>query len=94
METTLAIYEALLQASVPPAAARRVAECLEKDMTTNLATKQDMLHLERQMNTRFDAMESRFVLTQQSLESRIVFKLGALMVVLFGLASALQRLAG
>lgn len=39
METSLAIYEALIQASVPAAAARRVAESLEKDMTSNLATK-------------------------------------------------------
>ena len=32
----LAIYEALIQANVPPPAARRVAESLEKDMTCSL----------------------------------------------------------
>ena len=94
METSLAIYEALIQASVPPPAARRVAECLEKDMTSSLATKQDLAHLEQLMVTRLEALESRFSLLNQNLESRIVFKLGALMVVLFGLASTLQRLAG
>jgi hypothetical protein len=81
METALAIYEALIQANVPPPAARRVAESLEKDMTSNLATKQDLQHL-----------ESRVSLMMQNLESRILIKLGALMTILFGLASAVMAL--
>ena len=87
METSLAIYEALIQANVPPPDARRVAECLEKDMTSSLATKQDLQHLQQLMNARFDALES-------TLEYRIVFKLGALMVVLFGLAGTVLKLLG
>lgn len=94
METSLAIYEALIQASLPSPADRRVVECLEKDMTSRLATKQDLALLEQLIVTRLEALESRFSLMNQNLESRIVFKLGALMVVLFGLASTLQRLAG
>src|SRR6187200_3068735 len=54
------IYEALIQANVPPPAARRVAESLEKDMSSTLATKQDLHHLEQVMNSRFDALEARF----------------------------------
>lgn len=77
METTLAIYEALIQANVPAPAARRVAESLEKVMTSNLATKQDLQNF-----------ESRISLMMGNQESRIVLKLGALMTVLFGLASA------
>jgi len=110
METALAIYEALIQANVPPPAARRVAESLEKDMTSNLATKQDLQHLdqlmttrlqglESRLTTRFEAMDDRFselesrvALMMQNLESRLVFKLGALMTVLFGLASAVPAL--
>lgn len=46
MQTTLAIYEALIQANVPAATARHVADTLEQDMTTALATKQDLQHLE------------------------------------------------
>lgn len=110
METALAIYEALIQANVPPPAARRVAESLEKDMTTNLATKQDMQlvkqdlhgviqgmrqdlqHLDQQLNTRFDALDIRVSLMLQNVESRIVVKLGALMTVLFGLAGAVLAL--
>jgi hypothetical protein len=142
METSLAIYEALIQANVPSPAARRVAECLEKDMTSNLATKNDFLllrqeieHLSQSMATRFaalearfdarfeavdtrfnsidarfearfeaidtqfvavdsrfDALESRLSLTIQNMETRLMVKLGALMVVLFGLAGTLMKL--
>jgi signal recognition particle GTPase len=93
METALAIYEALIQANVSPPAARRVAESLEKDMTSNLATKQDLQgvkqelqHFEQLMTTRFDSLESRVTLMLQNQESRIVVKLGVLMTVLFGMA--------
>jgi len=92
METALAIYEALIQANVPPPAARRVAESLEKDMSSNLATKQDLHHLEQLMETRFEAADSRLLLLLQNLESRIVIKLGALMTILFGVASAVLAL--
>ena len=102
METALAIYEALIQANVPPPAARRVAESLEKDMTSTLATKQDLQgvrqeiqHLAQLMNARFDAVDDRFAafdirfsLMLQNQESRIVVKLGVLMTVLFGVAGA------
>jgi len=88
VETALAIYEALIQANVPPPAARRVAEALEKDMSSNLATKQDLRHLEHLMETRFEAADSRLLLLLQNQESRIVIKLGALMTILFGVASA------
>jgi hypothetical protein len=100
METALAIYEALIQAHVPPPAARRVAESLERDMTSNLATKQDLQHLEhltkqdiqhleQLMISRFDAVDVRVSLMLQNLESRIVVKLGVLITVLFGLAGAM-----
>ncbi len=75
-------------------------------MTTNLATKQDLLlvkqdlqgvrqelqHVEQQMTTRFDALDIRVSLMLQNVESRIVVKLGALMTVLFGLAGAVLAL--
>jgi hypothetical protein len=104
METSLAIYEALIQATVPPPVARRVAESLERDMTSNLATKSDLMlvrqeleHLGQTMNTRFEALHARFQVIDtrfEALETRIIFKLGALMVVLFGLAGTLLKLMG
>jgi hypothetical protein len=61
VNTTPAIYEALIEANVPAAAARRVAEAREADMTTHLATKQDLLQLEQQIDTRFAVVDARFV---------------------------------
>jgi len=120
METSLAIYEALIQANVPTPAARRVAECLEKDVSSNLATKADFLLLRQEIeylnhsmvarfdalearfaaidtrfgavDTRFETLESRMSLTIQNMETRLMVKLGALMVVLFGLAGTLLKL--
>jgi hypothetical protein len=60
MTSTLAIYEALIQANVPPLAARRAAEALEADMTTHLATKQDVAHLGELLSVRIDGLEARF----------------------------------
>jgi hypothetical protein len=94
MQTSLALYEALIQANVPVAAARRVAESLERDMTSSLATKQDLQHTEQLMAARFDALEGRTSLVLQNLESRIVMKLGALMTLLFGFAGAAITLLG
>jgi len=106
METALAIYEALIQANVPPPAARRVAESLEKDMSSTLATKQDLHHLEQLMSSRFEAidvrfgaigerfgaLEERFSLRMQNLESRLVIKLGTLMTILLGVATTVLAL--
>lgn len=150
MQTTLAIYEALIQANVPAATARHVADTLEQDMTTALATKQDLQHLELGLrqeirhlgemteqrisglqkdfealgkhvdqrigsagqrmdqradsleqrmhsleqltNVKFQAVAERFTLLEKNLESRIVMKLGALMVALFGIAGTAMTL--
>ena len=70
METALAIYEALIQANVPPPAARRVVESLEKDMTTSLATKQDLQHFDQLMATRVEALESRMVTRFSAVDAR------------------------
>lgn len=86
MDASLAIYEALIQANVPPLAARRVAESLEKDMSTNLATKQDLQHFGQLIEARLEALEGRTSLLMQNLESRLLIKLGVLMSVLFGIA--------
>ncbi|MFM1886272.1 MAG: hypothetical protein RL026_1429 [Pseudomonadota bacterium] len=42
MKSPLALHEALLQAQVPPIAAEKAAAALESDMSTVLATKQDL----------------------------------------------------
>jgi hypothetical protein len=88
MNAQFAIYEALLQAKIPAAAARGVVEALEKDMHSNLATKQDLLHLTELMNAKLDLLSTRL----ESLETRLVLKLGGLMAALIGLLATAQAL--
>jgi len=54
---------------------------LEKDMTTFLATKQDFRHFEERFSARLE-----------SLENRLIIKLGALMTELIGAAAAIVPL--
>ncbi len=61
-------------------------------MSSNLATKQDIQHLDQLMATRFEAVDRRFdeldsrlSLKIENVESRMVIKLGTLMTVLVGL---------
>jgi hypothetical protein len=61
-------------------------------MTSTLATKQDLQHLDQLMTARFDALETRVSLKMEHVESRIVIKLGALMTLLFGVSTALVTL--
>jgi predicted nucleic acid-binding Zn-ribbon protein len=70
MKTTLAIYDALLQANIPNAAARGVAEALEKDMEAVLATKADLQLLTSQMERRFEQIEHRFAQLQQRFDQK------------------------
>jgi hypothetical protein len=100
MNTVLAIYDALLQAGVPDAPARRVVEALEQDMTTLLATKQDLLllrqdisHLEQLTTVKVEALGERMAALQQNtdlrlqaLESRVVIKLSVVMTALIAAA--------
>ncbi len=78
MNTTLAIYEALIQANVPPLAARRAAEALEADMLTHLVTKQDLAHLEQRFSARFDALDERLGQRIDALDERLSQRIDAL----------------
>jgi hypothetical protein len=103
MNTVLAIYDALLQAGVPDAPARRVVEALEQDMTNLLATKQDLLlirqdfsHLEQLTTVKIEALGDRMTalhqnldLRLQSVESRVVIKLSIVMTALTAMAGTL-----
>lgn len=90
MTRSVALYEALIQANAPQPAARRVVEALEADMTSSLATKQDVALLDQ----RLVGLQRELDLKLDGLETRLLVKLGALMTALAGIAAALQRLAG
>jgi hypothetical protein len=99
MNTALAIYEALLQAGVADAPARRVVAALEQDMTTLLATKQDLLHLEQLTTSKFESLAERMNLQfqnqdlrMQALESRIVIRLSVVTAALIATGGALLAL--
>lgn len=99
MKSTLAIYDAMLEAKVSAAAARGVAEALERDMEAIVATKTDLQYLRAQMSgemhalkvgmdSRFAAIDARF----ERLELRLTVKLGAFLAVAVGLIVTLQQL--
>jgi hypothetical protein len=69
MNTSLALYEALLQANVPAPAARRAAEALEADMTQHLATKQDLAHTNALMAKSFEVVNQRFETVDKRFEA-------------------------
>jgi hypothetical protein len=107
MTRSLALYEALMEANVPQPAARRVVEALEADMTSSLATKQDVALLDHRITSldqrvtaldermveRFSAAQRELDLKLDGLETRLLVKLGALITALAGIGAALQGLA-
>lgn len=81
MQASLAIYEALIQANVPAEAARRVAESLEQDMTSTLATKQDLEQLGLATRLDMDGLRKEFAGLRkefEQLEQRLDLKLVAM----------------
>jgi hypothetical protein len=95
MQSTLAIYEALLQANVPAPAARRVAEALESDMTTALATKQDLLALEQRLVGRVDVLGEQSSGQLKAVDERLTGQINTLSEHVAGSIKALdERLTG
>ena len=105
MTTTVAIYEALIQANVPPPAARRAAEALEADMTQRLATKQDMALLGERLNAldarlsqRIDDIDARmnaqFATAGAQLDPKLQNLESRIVVRLGGLMTFLFTIAG
>ena len=95
MKTSLAIYDALLQAGVAEAPARRVVESLEQDMTTLLATKQDVIMVRQDVvmvRQEVRHLEEQLTLRLQSLESRVVIRLSLVMAGLFSVSGTIIAL--
>lgn len=58
MKSTLAIYDAMLEAKLPAAAARGVAEALERDMEAIVATKTDLQYLREHVSGEIRALKA------------------------------------
>jgi hypothetical protein len=93
------LYDALVSIAVPADKARAVVDAMEHDMGTTLATKSDLDNLRLAAKQDFralkDVMDVRFALVDQkfeTLELRLVVKLGSLMAAGFGLTIAALRL--
>jgi hypothetical protein len=82
------LYDALVSISVPSDKARAGVDAMERDMGTTLATKQDLLLLKQEMESRFRLQDQKI----DSLELRLTVKLGSMMVVGFGLTIAAMRI--
>jgi hypothetical protein len=108
MTRSLALYEALIEANVSQPAARRVVEALEADMSSSLATKQDVALLDQRLialDQRVTTLDERMIecfsaaqreldLKLDGLETRLLVKLGALITALAGVGAALQAVTG
>jgi hypothetical protein len=81
METPLALYDALLASNVPADKARAVVQAMEHDMTSVLATKSDLNHLDQTMDLKLKAQTNS-----------IVVRLGGLILGVIALLEAIHRL--
>jgi hypothetical protein len=115
MNYLYSLYDALVSISVPSDKARAVVDAMERDMSTALATKQDLLLLatrEDLLATNKDLqllkqemgslrtelkqeIQSRYTLLNQkfdTLELRMIVKVGSMLLVGFGLTIGAMRL--
>ncbi len=77
MEFGVALYDALVGASVPPEKAKAVVKAMEKEMFDKLATKQDLQLLKQDLLL---------------LEARLTARLGGMLVAAVTVLVALQKL--
>ena len=77
MNFELTLYDALLSIEVPAEKARAVIDALERDMVSNLATKQDILLLKQEL---------------AHVQSSMTIRLGSIIVVAMSLLFAALKL--
>lgn len=99
MDYLYSLYDALVSINVPSDKARAVVDAMERDMSTTLATKQDLQFLRQEMENRFTLMDRKIDTLRgdmtkdlAALDLRMTVKLGSMMVVGFGLTIAALRL--
>ena len=99
MNYLYSLYDALVSINVPSDKARAVVDAMERDMSTALATKQDLLLLKHEIEGRYtlldqkiDTLRSDMTRDLAALDLRLTVKLGSMLFVGFGLAIAAMRL--
>lgn len=84
----LCLYDALVSINVPSDKARAVVDAMERDMGTMLATKQDVEMLKQAVDGQFALVDQKF----ETLELKLLVKLGSMMAAGFALTIAAFRL--
>ena len=99
MNYLYSLYDALVSISVPADKARAVVDAMEREMGTTLATKQDLLLLKQEIESRYtlldqklDGMRGDMARDLAALDLRMTVKLGSMLFVGFGLTIAAMRL--
>ena len=99
MNYLYSLYDALVSISVPSDKARAVVDAMERDMGTTLATKQDLLLLKQEIESRYtlldqkiDTLRGHMTRDLAALDLRLTVKLGSMLIVGFGLTIAAMRL--
>lgn len=88
MDYLYSLYDALISINVPSDKARAVVDAMERDMSTTLATKADLLMVRQEMDNKF-ALLSRDL---DNLRLSMTVRLGAIVMVGVGLILAAIRL--
>ncbi len=99
MNYLYSLYDALVSINVPSDRARAVVDAMEREMGTTLATKQDLLLLRQELESRYtlldqkiDALRGDMARDLATLDLRMTVKLGSMLFVGFGLTIAAMRL--
>ena len=91
MDFAISLYDALVAINVPADKAKAVVSALEHDMTTALATKDDLKVLSDTMSFRFAAQTTEFDLKLKALANIIVIRLGAIVITAMAALEALHK---
>jgi hypothetical protein len=91
MDFAISLYDALVAINVPADKAKAVVSALEHDMTTALATKDDLKALSDTMSFRFAAQTTEFDLKLKAQTNSIVIRLGAIVITAMAALEALHK---
>jgi hypothetical protein len=91
MDFSISLYDALVAINVPADKAKAVVSALEHDMTTALATKDDLKVLSETIALRFTAQTTEFDLKLKAQRNSIVIRLGAIVIAAMALLEALHK---
>jgi hypothetical protein len=91
MDFAISLYDALVAINVPADKAKAVVSALEHDMTTALATKDDLRALSDTMSFLFAAQTTEFDLKLKAQTNIIVIRISAVLIAALAALEALHK---